>query len=144
MSEWSTYVCLKYSTKSCPRGSWSHWIRPLFPCCGAERFYFFADKVAVPQQNRKDCLMLENRASCEYTVIKIFVSGICVSFSKGILLFQLIIPVSNWTCSKAQIFILLGPLLFLSFCQHFRKFTLQAQVTRWGGSSRPVDVALVL
>lgn len=39
--------------------------------------------------------------------------------------------------AAAQIFILLGPLLFLFFCQHFRKSTLQAQVTRLGGSSCP-------
>lgn len=31
--------------------------------------------------------------------------------------------------ATAQIFILHEPLLFLSFCQHFRKFTLQTQVT---------------
>lgn len=46
--------------------------------------------------------------------------------------------------AAAQIFILLGPLLFLSFCQHFRKFPTQAQVTRLGGSSLPLAVALAL
>lgn len=48
--------------------------------------------------------------------------------------------------ATAQIFVLLGPLLFLSFCQHFRKFhPAGSQVTRLGGgSSRPLIVALAL
>lgn len=44
--------------------------------------------------------------------------------------------------AKAQIFILLRPLLF--FCQHFRKSSVQAQVTVRGGSSRPLLVASLL
>lgn len=44
--------------------------------------------------------------------------------------------------AKAQIFILRRPLLF--FCQHFRKCALQAPVTVWGGSRRPLLAASLL
>ena len=43
--------------------------------------------------------------------------------------------------AMAQIFILPGPLLFLILCQHFHKFTLQAQVTRLEGNSGVLVVA---
>lgn len=60
---WLKFACHTYCTESCRWGSWSHWIRPLFPRVAE---IFFADKVAALQENPKkksDCLMLENLLS---------------------------------------------------------------------------------
>lgn len=71
---------------------------------------------------------------------------VCVSHSRKLSSFAHY-PDSGWTCSKVRAVrqwprfsFCQGPSFFLS-CQHFHKFTLQAQVTRLEGNSGVLVVA---